>query len=215
MPSKAKIHRISAIHFRPVNNRVDVFSYNRDFEILVALHGDGPNPLVVSQTASATSRVSPRLVVPNDSPRVVPVSDNGMFVHLVSRRTGPCRIFTRVVKNGIRRGSDPIVVEAEHLIIEFWARREARSQRSGMTINDFSDSEDEDEDEEEMAIPNALWYSADVVVLVPEHVVTPLVEEHHAGEELISYPLVIIINSDTEMEEDPKEDPDEPESSDS
>ncbi|OIV89640.1 hypothetical protein TanjilG_12726 [Lupinus angustifolius] len=69
-------------------------------------------------------------------------------------------------------------------------------------IEDFSDSEDEDK---EMVIRNAVWYSADDVVLVLEHVVMPLVEEHRAREESVSYPPVIIIDSNTEIEEDPDE----------
>ncbi|OIW15432.1 hypothetical protein TanjilG_28631 [Lupinus angustifolius] len=145
-----------------------------------------PSP-VVFQTASAASRVSPRSVIPNDSRRFVPISDDDTSVHPVPRGTGLRRIFTRVVKKGIRRGPDLVVVEADCLIAEFWARRKARARRSGRTIEEFSDSEDEDE--EEMAIPNAV--------------------------EPMSYPPVIIIDSDTEMEEDLVEDHDEPEHSNS
>ncbi|OIW19850.1 hypothetical protein TanjilG_27216 [Lupinus angustifolius] len=39
-------------------------------------------------------------------------------------------------------------------------------------------------------------------VLVLEHAITPPVEEHIAREELVPYPLVTIIDSDTEVEED-------------
>ncbi|OIV89591.1 hypothetical protein TanjilG_17589 [Lupinus angustifolius] len=165
--------------------------------------------------ASSTLRVSPRLVVPNDSLRIVPVSDDDTFVYLVSRWTSPCRIFTRVVKKGICRRSDLVVVEADDLIFEVWARREARARTSGRMIEEISDSKNGDEDEEDMAIPNVLWYSADVVVLLPEHVVTLLLEEHPASEEPMPYPPVIIIGSDIEMKEDLEEDPDKRESSDS
>ncbi|OIV93541.1 hypothetical protein TanjilG_28698 [Lupinus angustifolius] len=134
-----------------------------------------------------------------------------MSVHPVPRWMGPHYIFTRVVKKGICRGPDPVVVEVDRMIAEFWARREARARRSGRTIEEFDDLEDEDE--EDMAISNAMWYSIDVVVLVLEHVVTPLVEEHRAREEPMPYPPVIVIDSETEMEEDPS--PDEPESLDS
>ncbi|OIW11794.1 hypothetical protein TanjilG_31196 [Lupinus angustifolius] len=98
---------------------------------------------------------------------------------------GPHCIFTRVVKKSIHC----------------------------RTIEEFNDSDDEDE--EDMVIPNVVWYSADVVILVSGYVVSPLVEEHRAREESMSYPLVIIMDSDTEMEEDPEEDPDELESSNS
>ncbi|OIW18948.1 hypothetical protein TanjilG_09142 [Lupinus angustifolius] len=64
-----------------------------------------------------------------------------------------------------------------------WARREARAQRSGRMIEEFSDAENENEDEEEMVIPNAVWYFANVMVLAMENVVTLLVEEHRATEE--------------------------------
>ncbi|OIV98982.1 hypothetical protein TanjilG_29385 [Lupinus angustifolius] len=160
-------------YFRPVNSGVDALSYNRDFEISVTFLGYVLNPLVVSQTTSVASHVKPRSVVHNKPPRVVPLSDDDMFVHPVLRRTSPCRIFTQAVNNGIRRGPDPVTVEADRLIAKFLARREARAQRSNKMIEKFSESGDEDE--KEMTIPNALWYSTDVVVLVLGHVLTPFV----------------------------------------
>ncbi|OIW15433.1 hypothetical protein TanjilG_28632 [Lupinus angustifolius] len=75
---------------------------------------------------SVASRVSSRSVVPNKSPRIVPISDDDMSVNPIPRRTSPHRIFTRVVKKGIHHGPDPVVVEADRRIIAFWARQKAR-----------------------------------------------------------------------------------------
>ncbi|CAL0321441.1 unnamed protein product [Lupinus luteus] len=118
---------------------IDAFNYNGDLEISMNFPGDGPNPLVVSQTASIALCVSPRSVVPNDSPRVVPLSYDNMYVHPVLMQTGPRRIFTRVVRKGICWGLDPVTVDADCLIVEFKARRESRSWKSDRMIEDFSD----------------------------------------------------------------------------
>ncbi|OIW21566.1 hypothetical protein TanjilG_06308 [Lupinus angustifolius] len=96
-------------------------------------------------------------------------------------------------------------MEAYLLIAVYQAKREARALKSGRTIKeifhskeeyeDEEEEEDEDEDEEEeeeeeeeeAMIPNIVWYSIDVVVPVPEHVITPHVEEHRAREEPVPY----------------------------
>ncbi|CAL0311147.1 unnamed protein product [Lupinus luteus] len=106
-------------HFRPVNSGVNDFSCNGDFEISMTFPSDGPNLLVVSQTVSIALCVSPKSFVPIDSPRVVPVSDNDMYVHPVLRWTGPHFIFTWVVKKGIHHGIDPVAVEADRLMADF------------------------------------------------------------------------------------------------
>ncbi|OIW05365.1 hypothetical protein TanjilG_28830 [Lupinus angustifolius] len=89
------------------------------------------------------------------------------------------------------------------------AKREARTRRSGRTIEEISELEEEDEDER--TIPNEVWYSADVMVPIPEHAITLSTEKHQAREEFVPYLPLIIIDANTEVEEDP----DEPESTDS
>ncbi|KAF1892352.1 hypothetical protein Lal_00010817 [Lupinus albus] len=143
---------------------------------------------------------------------VIYLMNDDVVVHPIPRQTGLRHIYTRVVKKDIRREQEPITMEVDRLAVLYHAKREARARRSGRTIKEISDSEECDKVGEDLMIPNVVWYSTDAMVLVSEHPITPSIEEHRAKEELVPYPLVIIIDSDAEVEEDPEEDPDEPKS---
>ncbi|OIW07757.1 hypothetical protein TanjilG_10676 [Lupinus angustifolius] len=79
-------------------------------------------------------------------------------------------------------------MEANLLITAYRAKWEARAWRSSKTNEEINNLDE-----------------------VPEHAITPLTEEHQAREEPVLYPLVIFIDSNTKVEDDP----DEPESTDS